>query len=160
MTFSSVNIIVQVVLSFLYFFFTKNSIPQSFSHSIFKLILLICMLSTSGFDSFQNNPAWGPPSDTLLAWGAINADKIMNCAELYRLFTAIWLNAGLFLFHQFLIFLLCFFFFFFCFCFFCFLFSIFDYFYLYLFIGFNLLQKRSFTFNNEYICNHSNWIIC
>tara|TARA_R110002050_G_scaffold300174_2_gene468045 strand:- start:215 stop:865 length:651 start_codon:yes stop_codon:yes gene_type:complete len=46
-------------------------------------------------DSFTTNPAWGPSKATLLSWGALNADKVMHCAELWRLFTSLWLNAGL-----------------------------------------------------------------
>ena len=58
-----------------------------------QLLLLIIMLSQDGIDS--SFPIWGPSKDTLLEWGALNGDKVMHCAELYRIFSAMWINAGI-----------------------------------------------------------------
>eukprot|EP00211_Chloroparvula_japonica_P017627 CAMPEP_0119141884 /NCGR_PEP_ID=MMETSP1310-20130426/31735_1 /TAXON_ID=464262 /ORGANISM="Genus nov. species nov., Strain RCC2339" /LENGTH=302 /DNA_ID=CAMNT_0007133375 /DNA_START=4 /DNA_END=912 /DNA_ORIENTATION=+ len=59
-------------------------------------LLLFLMLVIAGFDDYTDNVAWGPTKETLITWGALNADKVMHCAELWRIFSALWLNAGIF----------------------------------------------------------------
>ncbi|KAK7848695.1 rhomboid-like protein 1 [Quercus suber] len=48
------------------------------------------------FQTFKDNPLLGPSSTTLMKMGALEVDKVVHKHQAWRLFTCIWLHAGVF----------------------------------------------------------------
>ncbi|KAI4340367.1 hypothetical protein MLD38_025212 [Melastoma candidum] len=66
----------------------RNAVPGS------KCIL--GFLGRFSFQSLSENPLLGPSSTTLLKMGALDTNKIVEGRQAWRLFTCIWLHAGVF----------------------------------------------------------------
>lgn len=75
--------------------FKQNYAPFSTMFAIVQTIVLAVMMYQCGIAPLNINPMIGPYPDALNYWGAKNAVLIIEDGEFWRLFTPVFLHAGL-----------------------------------------------------------------
>jgi membrane associated rhomboid family serine protease len=75
--------------------YIQHYAPFSTLFVVAQCIILTLMMIKCGVAPLQINPMIGPGPDVLDYWGAKNAYKILENGETYRLFTPVFLHAGI-----------------------------------------------------------------
>ena len=75
--------------------YVQHYAPFSTLFVVAQCIILTLMMIKCGVAPLQINPMIGPGPDVLDYWGAKNAYKILENGETYRLFTPVFLHAGI-----------------------------------------------------------------
>jgi membrane associated rhomboid family serine protease len=75
--------------------YAQHHAPFSTLFALAQCIILTVMMIKCGIAPLRINPMIGPGPDVLDYWGAKNAYKILEDGETYRLFTPVFLHAGI-----------------------------------------------------------------
>ncbi|KAJ0235286.1 RHOMBOID-like protein 3 [Hirschfeldia incana] len=74
--------------------FVNNCPNHSDSHALNHHHCVVTFLGRLSFEPLRNNPLFGPSSRTLEKLGSLERSRVVERHEAWRLFTCIWLHAG------------------------------------------------------------------